>query len=179
MGWNSDVRRDLAACAKGEGQGLAMLVKEPSLWALVNYRLVRHAPPALRPAFRVSGRAIEVVTGVSISNKADLAPGVCIGHFGGIFIASGVVIGEGCVIMQGVTIGYGRVKRGMPILGRNVYVGPGAKIFGPVTIGDDAFIGANSVVTSDVPPGARVRPAPAEIIVEGQYSGEAAGPPGM
>lgn len=78
----------------------------------------------------------------------------------GIFISQGAVIGENCTIFQQVTIGSNTLKDsrgfGAPHLGKNVYIGAGAKIIGNVKIGDNCRIGANCVVTSDIPDNATV-----------------------
>ena len=76
-------------------------------------------------------------------------------------------MGERCMISHGVTIGVlGGDRLGVPRLGNDVYVGCGAKILGPVTIGDGAIIGANAVVLEDVPAGATAVGVPARIIVK-------------
>ena len=67
------------------------------------------------------------------------------------------------MIFQNVTLGSNR-KPGVPIVGGHVDIGPGAKILGPVTIGDHATIGANAVVLSDVPAGAVVGGIPARVL---------------
>ena len=76
----------------------------------------------------------------------------------GIIISPVAQIGEDCVIFHQVTLGVnGRKSLDQgPILGDRVSVGAGAKIIGPVTIGDDVTIGANAVVTKDVPSGMTV-----------------------
>ncbi len=61
-------------------------------------------------------------------------------------------IGVNCLVFQDVTIGYKTPGGGLPVLGDHVHVSVGAKILGPVTIGDYSIIGANSVVTKDLPP---------------------------
>jgi serine O-acetyltransferase len=63
-----------------------------------------------------------------------------------------VEIGPGCTLHQGVTLGLGP-KPGLPRLGRNVTVMPGARVLGGVTLGDGVEVGANAVVTKDVPAG--------------------------
>ena len=73
-------------------------------------------------------------------------------------------IGENFWINPCVTIGYKDDKGGLPCIGNNVYVGTGAKVLGPVTIGDNAVIGANAVVLKDVPPNCTVAGLPARII---------------
>lgn len=78
----------------------------------------------------------------------------------GIFISYGAKIGEGCTIYHQVTIGSNTLPdsrgQGAPTIGKNVYIGAGAKIIGNVTVGDNARIGANAVVTFDVPANATV-----------------------
>lgn len=86
----------------------------------------------------------------------------------GIFISSGASIGAGCTIFQQVTIGSNTLAdsrgAGAPTIGQNVFIGVGAKIIGNVTIGDNVRIGANCVVTSDIPDNATVvLPAPRVI----------------
>ncbi|MBQ2697367.1 MAG: serine acetyltransferase, partial [Clostridia bacterium] len=89
-----------------------------------------------------------------------ITPFVTPHELSGIFISKGAVIGEGCTIFQQVTIGSntleGSRRYGAPTIGRNVYIGAGAKIIGRVTIGDNARIGAGCVVTEDIPAGATV-----------------------
>lgn len=104
--------------------------------------------------------------GIQIGWTAEIGPGFYIGHFGGIVVSGYAVIGRNCNISQGVTIGkVDRGKRaGVPIIGDNVYIGPGAKITGNVKVGNNAVVGPNSVVTRDVPEKAIVVGIPAEVI---------------
>ncbi|PYS27070.1 MAG: serine acetyltransferase [Acidobacteria bacterium] len=82
----------------------------------------------------------------------------------GVVIHDHAVIGENCVIGHDVTIGgHGHDYR-VPVLGNRVFVGVGAKIIGPVKIGDNTTIGANAVVMEDVPANAIVAGIPARII---------------
>jgi serine O-acetyltransferase len=76
-------------------------------------------------------------------------------------------VGEGCTIYQGVTLGGTSLAKGAkrhPTLGRNVVVGAGAKILGGFTVGDNAAVGSNAVVTKPVPEGATAVGIPARII---------------
>ncbi|WP_053375561.1 serine O-acetyltransferase [Paenibacillus sp. FJAT-27812] len=104
--------------------------------------------------------------GISISPATDIGKGFYIGHYGGIVISSKAKIGDNCVIMQGVTIGASNrgKSKGVPTIGNNVYMGAGAKIIGAITIGDHAAIGANAVVTRDVPNNGVVSGIPAEVV---------------
>ena len=74
-----------------------------------------------------------------------------------------VVIGDDCLIRQGVTIGAATKRHESPVLGDRVEVGAGAVIAGAITIGDDVVIGPNAVVMSDVPSGSIVASAPARV----------------
>lgn len=73
----------------------------------------------------------------------------------GIFISQGAVIGDNCVIFHHVTIGSNSFKdskkNGSPVIGKNVFIGCGAKIIGGIHIGDNCRIGAGAIVTKDVP----------------------------
>lgn len=89
-------------------------------------------------------------------------PGLSIAHYGSIIVNKGARIGANCRIHPGVCIGGLRGK--YPIIGNNVYLGPGAKIFGGVVIGDDSAIGANAVVSHSVPAHVTVAGSPARII---------------
>lgn len=107
----------------------------------------------LLPIYYVLSFTIRVAWGIEIPRSTQIGPGLYIGHFGGITISSAVRIGRRASISQQVTIGVaGRGdERGCPAIGDNVYIGPGAKIFGKITIGDNVKIGANAVIYKDIP----------------------------
>jgi len=104
--------------------------------------------------------------GISISFRTQIGIGFYIGHFGGIVVHTDAVIGKNCNISQGVTIGVANRgdRKGCPKIGDNVYIGPGAKIIGRISIGNFAAIGANAVVTKDVPENGVAVGIPAKII---------------
>ena len=92
-----------------------------------------------------------VVTGADIPlNTFALGPGLELPHPIGVVIHHKAQIGPDCRLFQQVTIGTGP-KPGLPRLGARVWVGAGAKILGGIVIGDDAIIGANAVVITDIP----------------------------
>lgn len=93
-------------------------------------------------------------------NARHIAGGLLMPHPNGVVVHPEAQIGPNCLLFQQVTIGTGP-RPGLPRLGGNVDVGPGAKILGGVTIGDHAIIGANAVVVSDVAAGAVVVGIPA------------------
>lgn len=105
---------------------------------------------------------------VAIGRYVDAGPGLILPH-GHVVIDGRVTLGRDCVVNPWCTIGLsgahrlGFDMRG-PTLGDRVMVGTGAKLIGPITIGDDARIGANAVVLDDVPPGATVVGAPARVV---------------
>jgi serine O-acetyltransferase len=90
--------------------------------------------------------------GYDIPAETNIAPGFYIGHFGGVVVSGKATIGKNCNISQGVTIGYNPrgMNKGYPTIGDNVWIGPGAKIFGQITIGDNVAIAANAVVNCNI-----------------------------
>ena len=98
------------------------------------------------------------VTGVEIHPAARIGREFFIDHGSGVVIGETAEIGERATLYQGVTLGGTGFQRGKrhPTLGDNVTVGSGAKLLGPIAVGDGAKIGANTVVIEDVPPGATV-----------------------
>jgi serine O-acetyltransferase len=111
--------------------------------------------------------------GISIGHRTRIGSGLYIGHFGGIVVNVGAVIGKNCNLSQSVTIGVANrgARKGVPVIGDNVFIGPGAVVLGNLRIGNNVAIGANSVVTHDVPDGAVVAGAPAQIISYGGTDG--------
>lgn len=104
--------------------------------------------------------------GIWIPFNTKIGKGFYIGHFSTIIIGGIVEIGENCNVSQGVTIGkqYVGEKVGAPVIGDRVYIGPGAKIFGKIEIGNDVAIGANAVVNKDIPPNSIVSGNPGRIV---------------
>jgi serine O-acetyltransferase len=146
----------------------------PGIWGIMIYRagnhLTRMQNHVFRRLFMLPMRILKLLVcvpiGIDISFDSFIGKGFYIGHYGGIVIGEDVEIGERCNISQGVTIGIGGrgEKRGSPKIGNRVYIGPGAKIFGKITIGDDVAIGANAVVLKDVPNCAVIGGVPAVIL---------------
>lgn len=99
-----------------------------------------------------------------------IGAGLAIVHYGTIVISGKATLGKNCRIHAGVNIGANGGEEKAASIGNNVYIGPGAKIIGNVQIGDNAVIGANAVVTKDVPGGVTVGGVPAKIISENDSS---------
>ena len=94
----------------------------------------------------------------------SFGPGLKIGHYGNVVVNGRTRIGKNCEIQMGVNIGVH--KGGVPRIGSNVFIGPGAKIFGDITIGDNVSIGANAVVNKDIPDNCIVVGIPAKVVRE-------------
>lgn len=117
---------------------------------------------ALAKIFSLKLHRVGLQTGIQIPPFVFSA-GLSIAHYGSIVVNSDARVGEMCRIHSATNIGALENGRA-PRLGDRVYVGPGAVIYGDITVGSETVIGANSVVNSDVPPGTTVAGAPARII---------------
>lgn len=107
------------------------------------------------------------VTGIEIHPGATIGRRLVIDHGMGVVIGETAVIGDDCIIFHGVTLGgvkFDPVKR-HPTIGNHVLIGTGAKVLGPILLGDRCRIGANAVVTKDVPESA-VIVAPASFALD-------------
>jgi serine O-acetyltransferase len=132
-------------------------------WAGVQALLAHRAAHALMETGvpllpRLIAYLTRAVTGIEIHPAAQIGKEFFIDHGSGVVIGETAVIGSCVTLYQGVTLGGTGFQRGKrhPTLGDNVTVGSGAKLLGPIAVGDGAKIGANTVVVEDVPPGATV-----------------------
>ncbi len=160
----SEVRADVAAARDRDpaAQGvstLEILTSWAGVQALLAHRLAHALNEAGVPlAPRLIAYLTRSVTGVEIHPAATIGREFFIDHGSGVVIGETAEIGERVTLYQGVTLGGTGFQRGKrhPTLGDNVTVGSGAKLLGPIAVGDGAKIGANTVVIEDVPPGATV-----------------------
>ncbi|MDE1175184.1 MAG: serine O-acetyltransferase [Edaphobacter sp.] len=107
----------------------------------------------------------EMLLGMELPCEAMIGRRFVIEHIGGIVVSGDARFGDDCVIRNGVTVGLrNRGVRGSPHLGDRVDIGAGAKLLGPIRIGDDVAIGANAVVLTDVPSNSIAVGIPARII---------------
>ena len=107
----------------------------------------------------------QLITGADVAWQARIGPGLVLFHPTRVVIGPHVIAGADLTVQSSVTIGGGAGRQGgrgdSPTFGDRVEVGAGARVLGSVMIGDDALIGANAVVLSDVPTGALARGVPA------------------
>jgi len=120
----------------------------------------------LYPIARFRLRRLTFKLGILIPYRTSIDDGLYIVHAGNIVVNGKTVIGRNCTLCHGVTLGEAaRGKRkGCPTIGDNVYLGPGAKVFGAVTIGNNVAVGANCVVTTDIPDNSVVVGVPGRVI---------------
>ena len=148
----------------------------PGLHAVWGYR-VAHALwlKDLHLAARMISAAVRVITGVDIHPAATIGEGLFIDHAIGVVIGETAVIGTDVTMYHGATLGGRTTSAGQrhPTVGNRVMIGAGAKVLGPVTIGDDSRIGANAVIVRDVPPGSVIVGVPGRVLAS---HGHVAGP---
>lgn len=115
--------------------------------------------------YRIRRYRLGVQCGFSIPLNT-CGKGLCIAHIGPIIVSEKAAIGEYCKIHVGVNIGAdARNGQDAPAIGNHVYIGPGAKLFGKITIADQIAIGANSVVNKDfLTPAVSIAGVPAKVI---------------
>ena len=131
------------------------------LFRLVNYAYV-NKNRLLFVIFWVFHRFYSTIHNFELPYRLEVDPGFRIWHSNGIVINDFVKIGKNCQIFHQVTIG--NWKGGQPVIGDNVYIYPGAKIFGDIKIGNNVVIGANAVVTKDIPDNCVTAGVPSKIL---------------
>jgi serine O-acetyltransferase len=128
----------------------------------IKTKIVRAPLTVLADSMRVFCRN---VYGIELPFEARIGRRVIVEHQHGIVVHGNSVIGDDCIIRQGVTLGIRKLNdvNAAPVLGNGVDIGAGAKILGYVFIGDNAKIGANAVVLTNVSPGCTAIGVPAKI----------------
>lgn len=144
----------------------------PGFQAVAAHRLLHflHARLHIPVLPRFLALIVRWWTGTEIHPGARIGKGVFIDHAAGVVIGESAIVGDNVTLFQGVTLGAtGNEKtwKRHPTLEAGVFVGSGARILGPVTVGKNAKIGAGSVVVKDVPPETTVVGVPARIVKSG------------
>lgn len=172
MGIFKAFRRDVLAALERDPAArnwIEVLLVYPGVHALFWHR-VAHA--LWRRGFRLMARIIahanRFFTGIEIHPGAVIGPGCFIDHGMGVVIGETAEIGENVTLYQGVVLGGTGKEKGKrhPTIGNNVVVATGAKVLGSFRVGDNARIGAGSVVLSEVPPNSTVVGVPGRVVRE-------------
>jgi serine O-acetyltransferase len=156
------IARDPAASSR-----LEVVLTSPGLHAIWAHRGLHElwkVPGGRLPA-RVLATVTRSITGVEIHPGARIGRRFFIDHGMGVVIGETAEVGDDVMLYHGVTLGgrsLAKVKR-HPTVGNRVTIGAGARVLGPVLVGDDAQVGANSVVVKDVPSGAVATGVPAMV----------------
>ncbi|MDO8107255.1 serine O-acetyltransferase [Isoptericola sp. b441] len=171
------LREDLQAARDRDPAARSMLeiaLGYPGVHAIWGYRIAHRMwrEPALRLPARLLSQLVRSATGIEIHPAAQLGRRLFMDHGMGIVVGETAVVGDDVVMFHGATLGGVSMKHGKrhPTLGDGVVVGAGARVLGPVWVGDGAKIGANAVVVKDVPAGATAVGVPA-VIRRREHSG--------
>jgi serine O-acetyltransferase len=159
-----EIRADVAAARQRDpaAQGVSafeIVTSWAGVQALLAHRLAHALFEANVPFLpRALAYLARCCTGVEIHPAAQIGREFFIDHGSGVVIGETTEIGDCVTLYQGVTLGGTGFQRGKrhPTVRDNVTIGSGAKLLGPISVGDGAKIGANTVVVEDVPPGATV-----------------------
>ena len=153
------IQSDYTKYKKYGGSFITIVFFTQGFWASFQYRwahaVYRLKIPVLKQLLQIIcmiwQKLIEITTGISIPASAKIGSSLYIGHFGGIIINSNTVMGSNCNISQGVTIGVSGTdaRRGVPVIGNNVYIGANTIVAGKIIIGNNVLIGAASLMAKD------------------------------
>ena len=118
---------------------------------------------------RILSQIGRFLTGIEIHPGAKIGKRLFIDHGSGVVIGETTVIGDDCLLYQGVTLGGNGKDKGKrhPTLGNNVMVGSGAKVLGPFKIGNNVKIAANAVVLNEIPDNCTAVGVPAKVVRRG------------
>lgn len=148
-----NIRKDFRAnsASRNTAGFRVLLVYRFGRWRMSISLKIFRAP--LSFIYRQLEKHVRFKYGIELPYTVELGDGVIFEHQHGIVIHGNARIGAGSIIRQGVTIGNKNINhpQDAPEIGKNVNIGAGAKILGKIKVGDNAIIGANAVVTKDIP----------------------------
>jgi serine O-acetyltransferase len=149
-------------CARSPGVQ-ATIVFRLGHWLLSQHLLSRIF---LVPLYVLLHHHVRSTWGILIQRRAELGPGLYIGHFGGIFVHEDVHAGSNLTLSQNVTIGISGegVHRGTPVLGNNVRIAPGAIVVGKIRVGNGVHVGPNAVVLRNLPDNTLANASPLRVV---------------
>lgn len=165
-----NIKRDIALIRNSDPaarNAVEILLTYPTLRAIRSYRLAHWF--YVRKYYtiaRIISQHARNKTGIEIHPGATIGRGLFIDHGMGVVIGETAVIGDNCLLYQGVTLGGTGKDKGKrhPTLGNNVLVGAGAKVLGPFTVGNNVKIAANAVVLNAIPDDCTAVGVPARIV---------------
>ena len=178
MSFFKDIKADIAAAKERDPAArnlLEILISYPGFHAIVWHRLSNFLwIQGLHLIARIISNILRTLTGIEIHPAAKIQQGFFIDHGMGVVIGETTEIGNNVTIYQGVTLGGVSIKKGKrhPTIGNNVIIGAGSKILGPLEIGDNSKIGANSVVINDIPSNSTVVGIPGKVVSQTSSSDE-------
>lgn len=144
-----------------------ILTTYPGVHAILHYRVAHWLwLKGFKWLARLLSTFSRFVTGIEIHPGATIGRRFFIDHGMGVVIGETAEVGDDCTLYHGVTLGGTTWNKGKrhPTLKNGVVVGAGAKVLGPITVGENARIGSNAVVTKEVPEGATVIGIPGRIV---------------
>lgn len=163
------LKDDFRANAEGRLDLRAVARNAPTVrfLAVALLRLAQAAGRRAPLAGSLVKQANHVLTGADLAYQAEIGPGLVLYHPTGVVIGPGCRVGARATIMQGATLGSDAVTGGdggSPMIGDDVFIGPGAAVFGGVSLGDRVRVGANSVVTDSFDDDVVIAGAPARVV---------------
>ena len=148
-----------------------ILTTYPGVHALILHRLAHFLwSIKLKLIARIFSHLARILTGIEIHPGAQIGRRFFIDHGMGVVIGETSIIGDDCTLYHGVTLGGTSWKKGKrhPTLKNNVVIGAGAKVLGPITLGNNSKVGSNAVVVNDIPNDSTAVGIPAKIIESGE-----------
>jgi len=149
--------------------GVEVFLLYPSVHAVISYRIA-HLFYKKRLFFiaRFISQFARFLTGIEIHPGATIGKGFFVDHGMGVVVGETAEVGDNVTLYHGVTLGGTGKDKGKrhPTIGNNVIIGTGAKVLGPILIGDNCRIGANSVVLKNTPSNSTVVGIPGQIVTK-------------
>ena len=170
MSFFTKIKSDISAANERDPAArniLEILINYPGVHAIFWHRIASiFWGIGLRLIARIISNILRTLTGIEIHPAATIKEGFFIDHGMGVVIGETSEIGKNVTIYQGVTLGGVSANAGKrhPTIGDNVIVGAGSKILGPLNIGSNTKIGANSVVIDDIPENSTVVGVPGKVV---------------
>ncbi len=174
MGLYADIKEDFSNAYKNDpalNSKLDFLFNYPGVWAIAWYRVAHRLHNANWKRFaRIIMGLNQIITNIDIHPAARIGKRVFIDHGTGVVIGETSIIEDDVLIYQGVTLGGVSLTQGKrhPTIRQGAVIGAGAKVLGNIVIGEQAKIGANSVVVKEVPDNATAIGIPAHVIEKGR-----------